>query len=225
MGTIKGWLGEKKTAFVMWLSLNDEIYRRYHNVIIPSNNGTTQIDHIIVSKFGIFIVETKNMKGWIFGDKNSKNWTQVIYRSKSYFQNPLRQVFRQSKILSEFLEIDESLIHSIVRFSGECKFKTDMPLNVMKSGLSSYIKGFRREIISQSELDRIRVVLDGHVSDKSLTTNMHVHSLRERHSSKTLCPSCGSALVVRTVRNGPKAGSKFLGCDSYPRCRFTRNMQ
>ena len=67
----KGWLGEKAAQAGMWLRLDGRIYRRAHNLIIPSGGGTTQIDHVIVSVHGIFVVETKNMKGWIFGDERS----------------------------------------------------------------------------------------------------------------------------------------------------------
>ena len=66
----EGWFGERKTQFNLWFILNKELYRRFHDVIIPSSNGTTQIDHILVSPFGLFIVETKNRKGWIFGSEN-----------------------------------------------------------------------------------------------------------------------------------------------------------
>jgi hypothetical protein len=47
---IKGWLGEKMTTFGMRMRLDSEVYRRVHNVIIPAGNGTTQIDHILVSR-------------------------------------------------------------------------------------------------------------------------------------------------------------------------------
>jgi hypothetical protein len=70
MRIFKGWFGEKKTTFNMWLFLNTDTYRRFHDVIIPSKNGTTQIDHILVSSFGVFIVETKNIKDWIFGSED-----------------------------------------------------------------------------------------------------------------------------------------------------------
>ena len=53
----KGWFGEKKTQFNLWLSLNTKLYRRFHDVIIPSQHGTTQIDHILVSPFGLFVIE------------------------------------------------------------------------------------------------------------------------------------------------------------------------
>ena len=83
----KGWFGEKKTQFNLWLSLNTKLYRRFHDVIIPSQHGTTQIDHILVSPFGLFIVETKNYTGWIYGSESQANWTQVIYKSKYLLKN------------------------------------------------------------------------------------------------------------------------------------------
>ena len=69
----EGWFGEKKTQVKLWFSLNKELYRRFHDVIIPSSNGTTQVDHILVSPFGLFIVETKNLKGWIYGSETQSN--------------------------------------------------------------------------------------------------------------------------------------------------------
>jgi len=62
----------------MWLWLRNKSYRRFHNVILPSHNGTTQKDHLIISFYGLFIVETKNKKGWIFGSEEKAKWTQSI---------------------------------------------------------------------------------------------------------------------------------------------------
>jgi hypothetical protein len=224
MKLFRGWFGEKKTTFNMWLSLNAKVYRRFHDIIIPSRNGTTQIDHLLVSKYGLFIVETKNKKGWIFGSKEQPNWTQSIYKNKYSFQNPLRQTFRQKKVLSEFLELNECIIHTVVYFVGDCKFKTKMPDNVISSGLGSYIKKqYRTKLLSSKEIDIILNKLEKHMSNSTLTTRDHIKSLKKRHSSRTVCPKCGSNLVERIAKKGPKSGSKFLGCESYPKCHFTKN--
>lgn len=67
------------------IALDKEIYHRINNVTLPKNNGmTTQIDHIIVSVFGIFVIETKNYKGWIFGNEKQEKWTQVIKGGKKF---------------------------------------------------------------------------------------------------------------------------------------------
>ena len=78
----KGWLGEKVTQFGLWHQLNDQTYRRFHDVIVPARNGTTQIDHLLVSCYGIFVVETKNYNGWIFGDEHAAQWTVSQFGKK-----------------------------------------------------------------------------------------------------------------------------------------------
>jgi restriction system protein len=224
MNIFRGWFGEKITTFNMWLSLDATVYRRFHDVIFPAKNGTTQIDHLLISPYGLFIVETKNIKGWIFGSENQSKWTQSLYGRMYSFQNPTHQTFRQKKILSEYLSIHESKIHIVIYFVGDCEFKTDLPANVINSGLGSYIKRFTNRILSTEEINHVVSKLEKHVATSSLTTRDHVQYLRERHSSTKVCPKCGANLVERTTKNGPNAGSKFLGCDNYPRCRYTKNV-
>lgn len=224
MSALKGWFGEKKTAFSIWLSLDSKVYQRFHDLIVPSSNGSTQIDHLLVSPYGLFIVETKNKKGWIFGSGDQPKWTQTLFGKKYQFQNPLRQTFRQKKVLAEFLGLRESKIHDVVFFVGDCKFKTRLPDNVIRSGLGRHIKRYKQPILTPEEVHRILFSLKSHIATSSITKRDHVRSLKQRHSSTTVCPRCGSALVERKAKKGPKAGSRFLGCEGYPRCRFTRRI-
>jgi len=218
----KGWFGEQKTEFNLWLSLDKELYRRFHNVIIPSNNGTTQVDHILVSPFGLFIVETKNRTGWIYGSETQENWTQVVYKNKYSFQNPLKQTHRHKKVLSKYLDIDESYIETVIVFVGDSQFKTELPSNVLSSGLGSYIKQFNDTVLSDTEVERISGLLSDVKTKNKISKQEHIQSLHERHSSDTVCPKCGSDLVERTVK---ETGSKFLGCSSYPKCKFSKQIQ
>ena len=132
---IKGWLGERMTAFGMWLKLDPEVYRRIHNVILPVRNGTTQIDHVVVSIYGLFVIETKNMDGWIFGSAQQETWTQQLFSKKFKFQNPLRQNYRHTRCLAEFFYLDHDLLHSVVFFIGNVELKTPMPDNVSNQRL------------------------------------------------------------------------------------------
>lgn len=60
----QGWLGEHATAWGLSQGLDDRVYKRIDDVIIPDGRGgTTQIDHVIVSQFGVFVIETKNRSG------------------------------------------------------------------------------------------------------------------------------------------------------------------
>ncbi len=172
----KGWIGELKTGFSLWAGLDSNVYQRFHDVIIPSNHGTTQVDHILVSPFGIFVVETKNYKGWIYGSEDQSTWTQVIYKSKHKFQNPLRQTHRHKKVLSKYLGVKESTIQPVISFVGDVEFKTELPPNVLRSGLCSYIKQFGEVVFSDDEVERITGLLSD-VKSESKFLNQNTSNL------------------------------------------------
>ncbi|RYD85706.1 MAG: NERD domain-containing protein, partial [Verrucomicrobiaceae bacterium] len=75
----KGTLGEVRVRRSLRSLLDEHEYRLFNDLTLPTRDGTTQIDHVIVSRFGVFVIETKNMKGWIFGGTGQAQWTQVVY--------------------------------------------------------------------------------------------------------------------------------------------------
>lgn len=77
------WKGKysEKLVYKKMLQLPDE-YTIFNDLLFESNGHSTQIDHIAVSPYGVFVIETKGYKGWILGGENSEYWTQVIYKSK-----------------------------------------------------------------------------------------------------------------------------------------------
>lgn len=223
--SLKGWFGELSTTLGHKVFLGSA-YRDINNVTIETTNGTTQIDHVIVSKFGIFVTETKNMNGWIFGSENQAQWTQVFpNKTKFKFQNPLRQNYRHMKAISEFLGITDDKIHSVVMFWGECELKTEMPPNVITKGYATYIKSKVDVLFAEEEVDAIFTALkEGRLPKTFATKRRHLSSLRERHESETTCPKCNSELVQRTAKKGANAGRQFLGCSNFPKCRYVRNL-
>ena len=100
----KGKRGEMRVSAIL-SQLSDE-YTILNDLVFRTEKGTTQIDHLIVSKYGIFTIETKNYRGEIYGDDNRKEWTQLIvtevtyakkwwktytYVTKNRFYNPVKQ--------------------------------------------------------------------------------------------------------------------------------------
>ena len=82
---IKGWEGELKTKILNRLFL-DKQYHVFNNVIVKTAHGSTQIDHVVVSQYGVFVIETKDKTGWIFGDRNQAQWTEDIFGKKYKLQ-------------------------------------------------------------------------------------------------------------------------------------------
>ncbi|NMM38590.1 MAG: NERD domain-containing protein [Glaciimonas sp.] len=221
ISVIKGWFGEAQASLAHKLFLDSAIYISLNNVTIPTFNGTTQIDHVIVSRYGIFVVEAKNMKGWIFGDEHGRQWTQVLFGKKYKFQNPLHQNYRHTKSLSDFLSIDHNKIFSLVMFWGECEFKTPMPSNVLLKGYLSFFKSKKQVQFSEAEVQQhVIAIRAGMLPQTWGTRSQHVEDLKERFSSKTQCPKCGSALVLRTAKKGHNVGAQFYGCSKFPACRY-----
>ena len=70
----KGKRGEMRVSAIL-SQLSDE-YTILNDLVFRTEKGTTQIDHLVVSKYGIFTIETKNYRGEIYGDDNRKEWTQ-----------------------------------------------------------------------------------------------------------------------------------------------------
>ncbi|MBL4760831.1 MAG: NERD domain-containing protein [Mariprofundaceae bacterium] len=151
----KGVLGEFIVNILAKMMLDKNDYHLIKNVTLPTPDGTTQIDHIIVSKYGVFVIETKNMKGWIFGSAKQKVWTQKIFKHSSKFQNPLHQNYKHVKTLAALLHLNDYQIHSLIVFIGDATFKTDMPENVTYGGdYIRFIKSKKRPVLSTSDVNK-----------------------------------------------------------------------
>lgn len=237
----KGITGEFLVNTAARLFLAKDEYRLIKDVTLQTDGGTTQIDHIIVSRYGVFVIETKNMKGWIFGSANQKTWTQKIYKHTHKFQNPLHQNYKHVKTLQTLLNIPASAIHSLVVFVGDSTFKTELPENVVYAGgYIRYIKSRREALLNEGNVDSIVARIEQLRLQRGFTTNrQHVNHLRQKKApsppaapavmppvtapttpqSRKQCPKCGSTMVLRKARKGQNAGNQFWGCATYPACR------
>ena len=181
--TFKGWFGEKLVSKRAASNLSANDYHVFDNVTIPDGSGTTQIDHIYVSRFGVFVVETKNLSGWIFGQENQPQWTQTIYKKKSKFQNPIRQNFKHIKMLESMLQLPSSVFHTVIVFTGDSTFKTELPRCICTlSDFTAYIKSFKIPLLSNDQVSEACSKIDGHRLIANRTTHRnHVQYLRDKH--------------------------------------------
>jgi len=222
----KGIAGEFLVNLAINIRLDKKKYHLLKNVTLPTEDGTTQIDHIIVSQYGIFVIETKNMKGWIFGEEHQRTWTQKIYKHTSKFQNPLHQNYKHTKIIESLLELKTDSIFSVVTFVGESTFKTDMPKNVTHGGeFISFIKSKTIKLLSEKEVQNIVSRIENGQLSKTRKTHKehikHVQKIVKDKEETNSCPKCGSELILRVAKKGKNKGNKFYGCSNYPKCRHS----
>lgn len=227
---MKGVLGEFQVNLIAKLRLDKRSYTLFKNVTLPTENGTTQIDHIIVSRYGVFVIETKNINGWIFGNPQQKTWTQKLYRHTSTFQNPLHQNYKHTQTLQDALGLDPDKVFSVVVFIGDSTFKTAMPDSVVYAGdYIRFIKSKTQLMLSDSEVLDICARIQSDRLKPSIRTHMnhvkHVKSIIEEKQSQindNVCPKCGRPMILRTARSGDNQGRQFWGCTGYPKCRTIR---
>ena len=123
----KGVVGERRVSKLLE-SLGEEA-SIYNDLYIPKKNGEmTQVDHVLLSAYGLFVIETKNYKGWIFGGETQRNWTQTIYKKRSQFYNPVIQNNAHLIALQHYINMDVP-VHSIIVFSDATTFKFKEPFH------------------------------------------------------------------------------------------------
>jgi len=155
-----------------------------NNVTLPTENGTTQIDHILITEAGIFIIETKHYTGWILGNPRDDKWTQTIYRKKSRFQNPLHQNYLHIKTVQALFKLPESAFIGVVVFTGDAEFKTDLgPSVISLNQLRGFVEQRREKVLDERQMayvvGRIEMKRLGRSSE---TDEYHLNYVRSKIS-------------------------------------------
>ncbi len=211
----RGKRGENRVKWVIGEIIENEQY--VINDLIVSNNGnTTQIDHIVINPRGVFVIETKNYSGEIYGSENQREWTQVLAYGnvKNKLYNPLKQnathVYNVKRIVGNLP------IHSLVVFvqnnTYHIEAKNVIPLSELKRTLCS-----GASVLTVKQMEKAYQLLLA--SKTEISTKEHVENIRAQqwNVEHGICPRCGGKLVLRNGKYG-----EFWGCSNYPRCKFIK---
>ena len=181
--------GEARVSQVLTSHFRHPDYHLMNHVTLPMEDGTTQVDHVLVSRFGVFVIETKDFNGWIFGKATDPTWTSVYFRRKVTFQNPIHQNYRHLCAIRQLFDfLPQEAIKSLVVFTGDAAFKTEMPPGVLVLGeLVASIRVHDEPIMSPKrlqfcvgKLETTRLAITGQ------TDVEHVESLRQRFRERAV---------------------------------------
>lgn len=234
----KGKRGEKRIFSILSKLPNEYII--LNDLVFKTDKGTTQIDHVVVSKYGIFAIETKNYRGEIYGDDNHQEWTQIIvtdvtyikkwwktytYVTKNHFYNPVKQsvghALRIKEMLSAFPYVN---IVPIVVFTGGTIMKAVKSCNyvINENHLLDVINKYKTTCLSNDDVESIIKILKENDVRETVSDKEHVKNLRTAAKvvnatiKSGICPKCGGLLIKRKGEFGT-----FYGCSNYPKCKFT----
>lgn len=205
--------------------------RTWANVLVPKDGAVVdeaELDVLMLHERGVFVFESKNYSGWIFGSEGQRQWTQALNRAtRTRFYNPVMQNAAHVRALSRRLVVPEERFVSYVVFSDRCELKEvptrgegwrvcrdDDLLRLVRADLAAREVAFNGLQFS---------TLEGRIEQLASESTREARAAHARDvraaSSGTVCPWCGGQLVERSGKYG-----RFLGCSGFPRCRYTRDV-
>lgn len=152
LAKLKGAAGEWAVNRALLKGLDREAYHVLPNLLLPDGRGgLTQIDHVVVSVFGVFVIETKNWDCWIFGTAEDRQWTQKYRKGRTHkTMNPLHQNAAHVRVVRELLEIRPEHCHNLVFINPVAKLKTGPVPGVFQRGLLDHIRSFREPVFESA---------------------------------------------------------------------------
>lgn len=228
----KGFLGEKYVA--KNLGKDKPGTRRTINNIYIKNKvgGTTQIDHVHINKNGIFVIETKNISGKIYGNEYSQEWKvykgsyfkkRKRYTNEYNFYNPIKQNETHVYNIKQFINSNIPIYSIIVFTSIDADLSNVTASNVIYlHKLKQEIEKERNQKITSKDIENIYNKIASIKTNTKVTTTEHIKNIKnvKRNIKKNICPRCKGNLTERNGKYG-----KFLGCENYPKCKFTKNIK
>ena len=226
----KGALGEYLIKYVLDNMIATAGYPTYANLIVPnadSSAQTAEIDVLLLTAKGIFVFESKNYSGWIFGSANQAQWTASLSKDqRERFYNPIMQNRTHVRTLANYLGIETGVFRSYIVFSQRCVLKqvpanTDEYCICQRPALRSRVRADLRDRMTVFDAATLRLLKErlDILAAASGADAREEHVEQVRAALKT-CPACGKPLVERTRKSD---GGTFIGCSGYPTCRYTRN--
>lgn len=219
----KGEIGE--TSVAKKLEQLDEYKKVINNIYINDEGKSRQIDHIAITQHGVFVIETKNYAGIIYGKENSTQWQQYLNNKCFTFKNPIHQNYAHLKIVeSKIAEITKN-IEPLVVFTRRAELKLQTYSKVLyEEKIIDYIKT-KEKVLTNEKIDSIyEKLMQDKINDMEQIRNHNYNVQRyieykSNVADKGVCPRCGGELIKRNGKNG-----EFYGCRNYPKCHYTKQL-
>ena len=225
-----------------WVQFCGKRGKILQNIYVPRENGeTSEIDVLYITQKGIFVIESKNYSGYIFGSENNHNWTSTLYAGKDQlgrkkvehhqFYNPVKQNNTHIKTLMHYLNVDIPML-SLIVFSERCELKSitlfSPDVFVCNRGalprLVRKIWNVYPDVLNEMQISTIFNALQPLTNQDEATKTKHISDIQSKLNYEETCTWCGVTLVLRTAKRGINAGHQFWGCINYPKCKYTQNL-
>ena len=222
---MRGKIGELKISLLLKSITKKNNGKVINDVIIlDENNKSSQIDHVLFHTSGIYVIETKNYSGRIYGTENQKEWTQVLAygNRKNKLYNPLFQNYTHLVRLEKLFGNIKALNSCVVFVKGNINYIEANNVYTPNSLKRFILNNINESIYTENEINDLYNKLLEYKLNPVKTTKEHVEDIKIMRTNidNNICPNCNIPLVLKTS----KEGNKFYGCSNYPKCKFTKKI-
>lgn len=221
----KGEEGERFVAASALSKLPPELFLVFNDMILTTADGkTTQVDHVVIGSHGIFVIETKNYQGKVYGNESSSEWHQYLGQKDFPFHNPIHQNYGHVKTLASTLQVPESVFVPIVVFPNQTTLRIEAHSPVLHiNELADYIRDYSSTChLTEAQMNTFYQVLCDVQESNQSKKQEHIEYVQEKIQDRDtkiaagICPRCGGNLVLKNGKHG-----SFYGCSNYPKCQYT----
>ncbi len=219
---VRGVMGEFYVRLCLGKTIPGERYV-IHNYQVQVEDTTVQIDHMVVNENGIYVIETKNYSGRIYGNESSTKWTQVLAygKVKNPFYNPIMQNGTHIKRLEKILD-RQGIFRNLVVFvqNNTYEIVSDKIVSTFDLRAATEIP-FADVLFSPEDITALYEKLVGYQEDNAVSNAEHIENIKtmQENIDAHICPRCGNQLVLRNGKHG-----EFWGCSQYPNCKFIKKL-
>jgi hypothetical protein len=159
----RGDIAESRVRRLLANGLERNLYTVFNDVVLPRGGGTTKIDHLVVSRFGIFVIDSCYVRGWISGTEVQENWRQHLTGRSARFANPMHRNRLQVEALQCLLDFPAPAFHPLVVLVGHRGFKKQPPDKVIGAeSLLARIRKKTQHLLSPEQADEaLRKIEEG----------------------------------------------------------------
>ncbi|MFJ5764019.1 nuclease-related domain-containing protein [Lysinibacillus sp. NPDC093210] len=169
-------------------------HKQLFNVYIQKKNSNdwTEVDLVFIDRTGLYVIESKNYSGWIFGNENQSQWTQTMPNNKKFkFYNPIRQNATHIRAIQNFLGLPDEALHSVIVFSERCQLKkvevTSENVHVLKrENVRRFIETRNQSgtsFFSKSDIEAIYKKLLPQMQVSEVVKAQHLQTIQQKYKN------------------------------------------
>ena len=178
--SVCGKIGEAGCAAILNMLPKDK-YIVINDLLIKNSHGSTsQVDHVVLSIYGIFVIETKNYSGRIYGNDKAENWIKNVYGHKYSFYNPVKQNYGHIKAVKRCLGLSSDYgINGIVAFTNRADLRVHSSYNVVNFGrLLKCIKHYKNQCFDSDVISSYAEKLESFTGYSREEKRDHIREVR-----------------------------------------------